>query len=117
MEVTIGLESPGPPNDIISLVNWLRRERQLQGYVQLRRRPPEDTELGAAFELIAVAIGSGGAATVLAGSLSTWLQHRSKVRIKVTKEGQTIEIDAQNIQNVQNLVQRFLEDGDDISGQ
>jgi hypothetical protein len=113
----MGLESPDSLDDIISLASWLRREGQLQGHVGLPHRPPEDTELGAAFELITVAIGSGGLATVLAGSLSTWLQHRSKVRIKITREGQTIEIDAQNIQNAQDLVQRFLEDGDGISGQ
>jgi hypothetical protein len=117
LESTIELQSSGLSDDLISLAGWLRRERILQGHVQLRRRPMDDVELGAAFDLIAVAIGSGGAATVLAGSLSTWLQHRSKVSIKITKDGQTLEIEARNIQNAQDLIQRFLDDGNDISGQ
>lgn len=81
------------------------------------RSKPGEAELGGAFELIAVAIGSGGLATVLAGSLTTWLQNRTKVRIRISRNGQTVEIDAYNVQNVADLIQRLTELPDEPSGQ
>ncbi|MGW1588327.1 effector-associated constant component EACC1 [Streptomyces sp. NPDC002386] len=111
MRVEIRLSSPTMIDDHLSLFQWLRTERQLEGLVKQERQDLQEGQLGGGFELISVAIGSGGIATVLAGSLGTWLQNRSKVTIKVTHADRTIEVSATNIQNAQELIQQLLAEG------
>jgi hypothetical protein len=62
-----------------------------------------------------VAVGSGGAATVLATSLKTWLAHprRSDVRIRIEgADGREVVIDAKraSIDDLQGLVRQVLSD-------
>lgn len=117
MEIELNSDGSTTADDTISLANWLRSERALQGHIRMVRSKPSEAELGGAFELVTVAIGSGGLATVLAGSLTTWLQNRTKVRIRISRDGQTIDIDAHNIQNAADLIQRIMELPDESSGQ
>lgn len=117
MELELSSNGSTTVDDTISLASWLRSERALQGRIRMARGKPGETELGGAFELIAVAIGSGGLATVLAGSLTTWLQNRTKVRIRVSRNGQTVEINADNVQNAADLIQRMMELPDEPFGQ
>jgi hypothetical protein len=61
---------------------------------------PGEGELGALADVLVVAVGSGGALSVLATSLKAWLaQPRgSDVVIRVQRDGgQTVEIDANRI--------------------
>ncbi|BCB86582.1 effector-associated constant component EACC1 [Phytohabitans suffuscus] len=117
MDVELSSDGSTTTDDTISLANWLRRERALQGRVRMVRRPTSDTELGNAFELISVAIGAGGLATVLAGSLSTWLQNRTKVRVRISRNGQVTEIGADNVQNATELIQQLMELPDEPNSQ
>ncbi|MGK5738131.1 effector-associated constant component EACC1 [Micromonospora sp. URMC 103] len=113
LEIELKPDGSATTDDLISLATWLRQERSLHGRVRQIRRMPSETELGGAFELISVAIGSGGLATVLAGSLSAWLQTRSKIRIRITRGERSVEIDASNLGNAQELLQRLVELSDD----
>jgi hypothetical protein len=57
--------------EFVALREWLHGERALTGLVRAARRQPGETELGAALDLLTVALGSGGAGVVLAKSLVT----------------------------------------------
>jgi hypothetical protein len=90
--------------DLESLDNWLRGERELAGRVKLAGTAPHDGELGALSEYLVVALGSGGAITVvgttLAAALKAWLSHarRSDVRVEVHRhDGTSVEIDAKRV--------------------
>jgi Effector Associated Constant Component 1 len=90
--------------DLESLDDWLSEEHELAGRVKLAGSAPRDGELGALSESLVVALGSGGAITVvgaaLAGALRTWLAHprRSDVRVKVRlPDGTSVEIDAKRV--------------------
>jgi len=94
----------GDVADLESLDDWLRGERELAGRVSVAGPRPRPGELGAVSETLVVAVGSGGAITVLvsalAGALKTWLSlpRRSDVKIKIHRaDGNSVEIDAQRV--------------------
>jgi hypothetical protein len=102
------------PVELESLYSWLRRERDLAGRVKLAGSAPRAGELGAAAEALIVAVGSGGAVSVLAGSLKAWvsLPRRSDVHIQVRGTGgRAIEITAKRIQEerVDDLLRQVLD--------
>jgi hypothetical protein len=80
--------------------------------------PPVQNELGAGLELLTVSLGSSGIATVLAGSLATWLQNRrtpTRIRISVTRADRTLELETGDVAEAEMLIRRFLgEDGDGV---
>ncbi|MFJ6688296.1 hypothetical protein [Streptomyces sp. NPDC091294] len=79
--------------EFTSLLQWLRKDRDLQGRVCARRVVPQQEELGGAFELISVAIGSGGIATAFVTSLGSWLSsRRSEQSVSVTVDGKSVQI-------------------------
>ena len=96
--------------DLPDLFAWLRREDELRGKVRLQSRPLAPGEMGTLTELIAVAIGSGGAASVLAGSLSTWLaQRKSDITLKVTgRDGRIVELKARRVAEADRLLREVL---------
>jgi hypothetical protein len=94
----------GDVADLESLDDWLRGERELAGRVTVAGPAPRPGELGAVSATLVVALGSGGAITVLlsalAGALKTWLSlpRRSDVKIKIHRaDGNSVEIDAKRV--------------------
>jgi len=86
----------GRSDDLIALREWLSNEDELRGRVRVVDTPPGETELGALPELLTVALGAGGAGTVLASSIATWLRTRrtsAKVTIKSGDRSVTLEIE------------------------
>ncbi|MFJ4624639.1 hypothetical protein [Streptomyces sp. NPDC088812] len=103
-------------DDRLALAEWLRHERGLQGCVRLTAAAPAESELGAALELLTVSLGSGGVATVLAGSLAAWLQSRrtpTTVRITITRADRTLELETGDIAEAEALIRRFLDEDTD----
>lgn len=93
MELEIRLEGGASAEEFTSLLQWLRRERDLQGYVRAQRQPMRAEELGGAFELISVAVGSGGIATAFVTSLGSWLSsRRTEQSVSVTVDGKSVQI-------------------------
>lgn len=99
----------GRPGDIYSLSDWLQRDDEFRGRVRTLPRQPGPSEMGAAVEILSVALGSGGAGAVLAGALAAWLQTRRariSVEVVVGEAGQAIrklEVDARNATEVKEL--------------
>lgn len=96
-----------------SLDGWLRGEPELAGRVRMSAPRPGDGELGAVTDVLMVAVGSGGALSVLATSLRTWLAQprRSDIRLRVQGEnGSVVELAADRV-DAEALLRQALEFG------
>jgi membrane-associated two-gene conflict system component 1 (EACC1) len=62
--------------------------------------------MGAVSDVIAVALGTGGAGTVLARALVAWISHRTTdVKLVLTRpEGTELSIDAHRVDDPQALI-------------
>jgi hypothetical protein len=79
------LGSDEPSEEVQSLCAWLTKEREFRGRVDLDAVPVRPGEMGALADVLTVAVASGGALTVLANSVSVWLQQRhSALSVEVT---------------------------------
>ena len=96
-------------SELRALRSWLLDERPRPGRVELVFPPAERGAMGALSETLQVALGTGGAATVLAGSLGAWLQTRREgVRLVLSRpDGTKLEIDGK-VKNPDRAVERFL---------
>ena len=113
MEVRISCVGGDRAADVESLSDWLRGEPELAGRLRVAGPMPGEGELGALADVLVVAVGSGGALSVLATSLKAWLAQprRSDVRIRVQRDGgETVEIDASRVdgERVDALIRQAL---------
>lgn len=100
MEAEIRIAQGDAVVEFTSLYDWLRGERALAGAVRAVPRPPAETELGGAFEILAVALGSGGVGATLAKSLITWLQtRRPSVKVTVTSKSGSVTLEARQVRD------------------
>jgi hypothetical protein len=73
-----------PQDFLSSLSEWLNSQDELRGRVRPHHPPPVPGRMGAAVELLTVALGSGGTGVVLVRSLCAWLaQRRSDVSVQI----------------------------------
>jgi hypothetical protein len=112
MDAQIGITG-GTGDELALLGEWLRGDDELRGRVKIAQSPVRDTELGSVPELLTVALGAGGAGTVLASSLITWLQtRRTTAKITVESAGRSVTLDIQTVGDVGPLLQQVLRVGD-----
>lgn len=75
--------------------------------------PLNDDEMGSAFDAIAVALGSGGALTVLAQAVSTWLGQRRgssvKVEVRDDARGIRVAVEARQADDVERLLLQAID--------
>jgi hypothetical protein len=105
----------GSGEELAALGEWLQDEDELRGRVRAVHRPVGETELGPMTEVLVVALGAGGAGSVLASSLRTWLVTR-KTNVKITVESadRSVTMDLQTAGEVAPLVEQVLKaSGDD----
>lgn len=77
--------SDDPHRESQSLRDWIGRESLLRGRVRAEHQPIQPGEMGALEQVLIVTLGSGGAVTMLARSVTMWLQQRrSELRVEVT---------------------------------
>lgn len=99
----------GDADDVGSLAEWLVGEREFRGAVRTIDSPIEEDQLGSVTELITVALGSGGAGSLLASSLITWLKTRPTQARLVVKSGErSIELDVRTLEDVRPLLEKVL---------
>ncbi|WP_433723274.1 effector-associated constant component EACC1 [Nocardia sp. CA-129566] len=94
----LSIRTSGSPDDLLQLLDWFRHDDALRGRVVPRAPQIHEGQLGEIYEVLQVALGSGGLATALAVSLRTWLiNRRSNIKISLTRDsdGVTVEVDAQ----------------------
>jgi hypothetical protein len=82
--------------ELASLREWLSSEPEFRGRVQRDTPPAQPTDMGGLSDVLVVAVGSGGAMTVLLQSLGTWLKaRRPEVSVEVTSpDGSTMKVQA-----------------------
>ena len=104
----------GSADELAALGEWLNHEDELRGRVHAAHPPIGETELGSVTELLTVALGSGGAGTVLATSLKTWLLTRkTTAKITVKCAGRSVSLDLQTVDEVAPLLEQILNSGND----
>lgn len=104
MQVHVSLTGRDRAGDLESLDDWLRGVPELAALVKVARPVPRPDQLGVAGEALVVAVGSGGALSVLATALHAWLSQprRSDVRIRVrAPDGRVVEIAADRVSAAQ----------------
>ncbi|MGV9679106.1 effector-associated constant component EACC1 [Nocardia sp. NPDC003482] len=95
-----------PPAHLFALRDWLAAEDPLRGRVIPLTAAPKQGQMGGAVEILTVALGSSGAATVLARSLCTWLIHRrADVTITITASGgQRVHVDVKRASDPESVI-------------
>jgi hypothetical protein len=104
----------GGANGLRSLHGWLSQQPGLRGQVGITPRPPRAGEMGSVPDLVTVLVGSGGAISVLIGSLRTWLAQprRSDIRVKMhLPDGKTVDVDARRVGDAEALLRAVLDSG------
>jgi hypothetical protein len=104
----------GDADVVASLAEWLAAERELRGAVRTVSNPVGATQLGAVTEVITVAFGAGGAGSVLASSLVTWLRTRpTRARLLVKPGDRSVELDIRTLEDVRPLLEQMLSNAAD----
>ncbi|MFD4444740.1 hypothetical protein ACFWPK_33670 [Nocardia sp. NPDC058519] len=99
-----------------SLIAWLRQEPELRGRIHAVSSEPGDGEMGSVVDVATVAVGAGGAVSMLAMSLKTWLAQprRSDVSIEIRHpDGRSVVIDAKRVDDVDALLNTVLDSTND----
>jgi len=100
--------------DSAALYEWLQSEPEFRGRVRAIPATIKENDLGPVIELLTVALGSGGAGTILASSLKTWLRTRqTTAKITVESAGRSITLDVQTVGEVSQLLEQILKPDDD----
>lgn len=115
MEVQLHVSGGDVVAEIADLEEWFREERGLTGAVRPIWSSIDEGQLGGAIDLLAVAIGSGGAATVLAQSLFAWLGTRRpsvEVTVKVKSRTASVKASGLDADALARLLRQLLDDTD-----
>jgi hypothetical protein len=102
MAYRLSVQGHPDADDLRSLASFLAAEPELRGRVDFDDSEPDPGQLGAVADAIVVAVGSGGALTVLTTAVAAWVQSRgSTIRVRLhSPTGATAEIDAENIKSL-----------------
>lgn len=77
-------------------------------------RPIGETELGSAGDLLVVALGAGGAGSVLSSALITWLKtRRTSAKITVEAAGRSVTLEIDTLRDATPLLEEVLRAGRD----
>jgi len=97
-------------DELRSLLDWLRQEDDLRGRVHLTPVVAQPGHMGGISDSLSVALGSGGALTVLATSISVWLKHRrSDLTVEITVGERTAKIDGKRVKADPESVRKIVE--------
>jgi hypothetical protein len=112
MQAHIRVEARDSGDELRALSTWLTAEDELRGRVALTGAVPAPDEMGAVVDVLTVALGSGGAATVLARSITIWLQQRrsdTTVEVTTTEHGRSVKVSAQRVADAEALIKSVLD--------
>ena len=102
MDVTISVAGPdAAAEELRSLFSCLAGEEGLRGRVRLVEAEPEPGTLGGWPHSVVVALSQGGAVTVLASAVITWIRYRTgKMTFTMTRpDGTSVELTATRVRS------------------
>jgi len=101
MDVVVGVlrRDAVVAEELRSLFTWLCEEEEFRGRVRLVEVAPGPGTLGGWPEVVTVALGEGGAVTVLASAVMSWIRHRtSDLTCTLTRsDGTSVELTATRV--------------------
>ncbi|MFJ2650739.1 hypothetical protein ACIO1C_28975 [Streptomyces sp. NPDC087420] len=105
-ELELRVSGDDAETHLLALRDWLALEDVLRGRLEMRQSAPEPGHMGVALDVVAVALGSGGAGAVLARSLTTWLiQRRTDVKVSVVAaDGRRVEVDVRRAADPERVI-------------
>jgi hypothetical protein len=109
MEIYLDVSGSDRESHLHALRSWLTGEDELRGRLTLRSHQIEAGQMGGILDVLVVALGSGGAGAVLAGSLSTWLtQRRVDLTVTVsTPDGRHVTVDVRRARDPQAVTREI----------
>jgi hypothetical protein len=114
MDAKIRVSGNDSVGEFAALWEWLKAERNVRAAIRPIRHVVEEGELGGAFDMLSVALGTGGMGVALAQSLSVWLRGRhADVSITVTSAAGTVTVDAHQVKDPLPLLREVLRDSDE----
>ncbi|WP_278265256.1 hypothetical protein [Nocardia sp. AG03] len=101
LQETLSIRTDGNVDDLLSLVDWFKRDDALRGRVMLRSAEISDGQMGDIYQ-VAEIVG-GGLAGALGTSLTTWLiNRRSDVKVILRNpRGLELEVDAKRVNAIE----------------
>ncbi len=78
MQARLSCDGAGSVRDGRALADWLRRVDELRGSVKLVGAQVQPGRMGGISDVVGIALGSGGAVTVLIRSVFVWLGQRAQ---------------------------------------
>ena len=113
MNARIRLSGQDVPTELVELAEWMSREDEFRGRVEVEQPEVRPGEMGGAAEVLVVALGAQGAGTALAASLSIWIKHRRpSVDIEVTNsDGRSVKLSVRDfdVADLGELLRQVLE--------
>src|SRR4051794_3588974 len=102
MDIGISAYASGELSDseLRELRDWLARDQPRPAQLAFISSPAEPGTMGPVADTLQVAVGTGGAITVLAGSIATWLSTRKQdisLRL-VRQDGESLELSGRVVQ-------------------
>ncbi|GEM29547.1 hypothetical protein NN3_05540 [Nocardia neocaledoniensis NBRC 108232] len=111
------IHTTGGADELLQLLDWFRHDDVLRGRVSTPPTRIRDAQMGDLYDVLMVALGTGGLAPALTRSLTTWLTHRrSDVTVTVTRnsDGTSVTLDGNRIKSPEVLRElRDILDGAD----
>ncbi|AHH16645.1 hypothetical protein NONO_c18450 [Nocardia nova SH22a] len=110
-QLTIHAEE-GDIDELFGLVDWFDDDDELRGRVRRLSTPIRPGEMGGVTDVLVVALGTGGIASVLAQSLTAWFTHRRSDITLTLSAGETqVTVDAKRVKTpeVAQALQALLE--------
>ncbi|MFI5845605.1 hypothetical protein ACIA8K_38465 [Catenuloplanes sp. NPDC051500] len=101
--------------ELSSLYAWLQSDDEFRGRVTAIAKDLRPGEMGGATDALVVALGAGGAISVLVSAVSGWLTaRRTRLSIEITDAGRSrrVEIDAANA----GVAARLLREAFEVTG-
>jgi len=93
------IQTNGSADDLFQLLEWFNDDDELRGRVRLPPSQVRSGQMGDLYDVLVVAVGTGGIASALATSLTTWFTvRRSDIAVTLKIDGHTeITVDAKRI--------------------
>lgn len=111
-DIWLSVAGSSTTEGLMQLSAWLRQEPDLRTRVAFAPTAPSPGELGTAMDALVVAVGSGGALSVLAASLKAFLAlpRRSDIRLTIRQSasGHAVELDMKRVSDVEAILREVL---------